>query len=206
MVQSYRVVTGFKALHSSYRYVGNRYDKHSPFFERWNSRSQNKQGCIFAELITTKPIFPGTEQNPAALQKDQIEKIANILGKPTPSDWPEIVQCQHWPAMDSWSLPSGSKLKNWFHKSTIMSTAAHDLLEKLLIFDPSKRITAKECLKHNYFKEDPLPSNKFLLLLLQTFPVLLTFFLSQKNSAFSELRHIIYPDRKELVKQRKQNK
>ena len=40
-------------------------------------------GCIFAELITTKPLFPGKEkdpQNPNLFQTDQVDKIFQLLG------------------------------------------------------------------------------------------------------------------------------
>lgn len=36
---------------------------------------------------------------------------------------------------------------------------ACDLLDKLLILDPSKRITADAALDHNFFWVDPLPSD-----------------------------------------------
>lgn len=35
---------------------------------------------------------------------------------------------------------------------------ALDLLQKMLIFDPLKRITAYDALQHEYFKEDPIPT------------------------------------------------
>jgi serine/threonine protein kinase len=36
---------------------------------------------------------------------------------------------------------------------------AYDLLSKMLALNPSKRITAKEALDHEYFKTEPLPWN-----------------------------------------------
>lgn len=35
---------------------------------------------------------------------------------------------------------------------------AADLLDKLLVFDPNKRLTAEEALAHPYFKTQPLPA------------------------------------------------
>ena len=45
-------------------------------------------GCIFAELITTKPVFRGqqvemTHKDRNPFQKDQCNKIFNVLGVPT---------------------------------------------------------------------------------------------------------------------------
>jgi cell division cycle 2-like protein len=42
-------------------------------------------------------------------------------------------------------------------KFTILTQAGLDLLSKLLTYDPSKRITAEEALKHPYFSESPAP-------------------------------------------------
>lgn len=41
---------------------------------------------------------------------------------------------------------------------TAAGADALDLLEKMLVFDPSKRWTAVECLKHPYFRNSPLPT------------------------------------------------
>ena len=40
-------------------------------------------GCIFAELFSRKPLFPGQ------YELDQLGKIFNVLGTPSESEWPE---------------------------------------------------------------------------------------------------------------------
>ena len=40
-------------------------------------------GCIFAELFTRQPLFPGK------YEVDQLAKIFSILGSPSEVDWPE---------------------------------------------------------------------------------------------------------------------
>ncbi len=51
-------------------------------------------GCIFAELLITKPLFQGKEvkeennQNP--FQHEQIMTISAILGPPTTKVWPQL--------------------------------------------------------------------------------------------------------------------
>jgi serine/threonine protein kinase len=41
---------------------------------------------------------------------------------------------------------------------------AFDLLCKMVEYDPTKRITASEALDHPYFKEEPLPGMKYVIL------------------------------------------
>jgi serine/threonine protein kinase len=43
-----------------------------------------------------------------------------------------------------------------------MNPKGLDLLERMLEYDPSKRITAAEALEHPYFKEEPYPVMKFV--------------------------------------------
>lgn len=44
-------------------------------------------------------------------------------------------------------------------KSKISSHSAIDLIDKLLVLDPSKRLTADDALSHDYFYEDPPPGD-----------------------------------------------
>jgi serine/threonine protein kinase len=41
-------------------------------------------GCVFAELVTGRPLFPGNSE------QDELVKIFKLLGTPTENDWPEM--------------------------------------------------------------------------------------------------------------------
>jgi|JI6StandDraft_1071083.scaffolds.fasta_scaffold10053_3 serine/threonine protein kinase len=40
-------------------------------------------GCICVELLTQRPLFPGEDTI------DQLNRIFNVLGSPSPDEWPE---------------------------------------------------------------------------------------------------------------------
>lgn len=117
-------------------------------------------GCIFAELLTLKPLFQGAEvkATPNPFQLDQLDKIFKVLGHPTPEKWPALVNLPHW--QSDMQHIQGHKydnpgLYNVVHLSP--KTLAYDLLSKMLEYDPRKRITAAQALEHEYFKIEPLP-------------------------------------------------
>ncbi|RKO85818.1 kinase-like domain-containing protein, partial [Blyttiomyces helicus] len=98
-------------------------------------------GCIFAEMCTLSPLFPGDSEI------DEIFRIFRILGTPTPEDWPGIQELRDWkPTFPTWA-PVGLKTK-----VPTLGNDGIDLLEKLLTYDPATRISAKRALEHPYFQ------------------------------------------------------
>ncbi|PON78581.1 GPCR kinase [Parasponia andersonii] len=99
-------------------------------------------GCIFAEMVNQRPLFPGDSEI------DELFKIFRILGTPNEDTWPGVS-----------SLPDfKSAFPKWPPKdlATIVpniGSAGIDLLSKMLCLDPSKRITARSALEHEYFKD-----------------------------------------------------
>ncbi len=43
------------------------------------------------------------------------------------------------------------------HKFKFLGNSGVDLLDRMLTYDPKKRISAKAALEHRYFQEEPLP-------------------------------------------------
>ncbi|XP_052191068.1 cyclin-dependent kinase E-1 [Diospyros lotus] len=123
-------------------------------------------GCIFAELLTLKPLFQGQEvktpSNP--FQLDQLEKIFKVLGHPTEERWPTLVNLPHWQS-DAQHI-QGRKYDNpGLHNAVrlLPKSPAYDLLSRMLEYDPRKRITAAQALEHEYFRLDPLPGRNALV-------------------------------------------
>ncbi|KAJ9048385.1 cyclin-dependent protein kinase, variant 2 [Entomophthora muscae] len=122
-------------------------------------------GCIFGEFLTGKPMFKGeelrNEKKGFPFQKDQMSKIIEVLGNPTKEDWPDL---EFMPDYREMCLLKShfNNLRSVFTACHVKDEAAFDLLKKLLIYDPKKRITAVEALSHVYFRQDPKPtSNAF---------------------------------------------
>lgn len=102
-------------------------------------------GCIFAEMVTGKPLFMGTKA------QDQLKKIFKIKGTPTENyasslrDYPE------------WGV-NGNTFDEYPEidlKKIIpdLDSDGIDLLNKCLILEPEKRISAEEALKHPFFDD-----------------------------------------------------
>lgn len=121
-------------------------------------------GCIMAELLSKEPLFNGKNEF------DQLDKIFRILGTPNETIWPgfsklpgvKMNYVKHQYNMLRKKFPATS-----FTGSPVLSDAGFDLLNRLLTYDPEKRITAEAALNHEWFREVPLPKSKEFM---PTFP------------------------------------
>ncbi|XP_021552681.1 serine/threonine-protein kinase MAK isoform X1 [Neomonachus schauinslandi] len=99
-------------------------------------------GSIMAELYTLRPLFPGTSE------VDEIFKICQVLGTPKKSDWPEGYQLA---SSMNFRFPQcvPTNLKTLIPNA---SNEAIQLMTEMLNWDPKKRPTASQALKHLYFQ------------------------------------------------------
>eukprot|EP01121_Diplochlamys_sp_Union-15-3_P016096 TRINITY_DN5416_c0_g2_i2.p1 TRINITY_DN5416_c0_g2~~TRINITY_DN5416_c0_g2_i2.p1 ORF type:complete len:317 (-),score=57.00 TRINITY_DN5416_c0_g2_i2:56-961(-) len=99
-------------------------------------------GCIFAELVTKRALFPGDSEI------DQIYRIFRTLGTPSEEDWPGVTKLDNYRV----NFPKWKKqpLNEVVPK---MDPQGLNLLKSMLIYQPSKRISAKAALQHPYFNE-----------------------------------------------------
>ncbi|KAK6513302.1 cyclin-dependent protein kinase [Arthrobotrys megalospora] len=116
-------------------------------------------GCIFAELLALRPIFKGEEakmdsKKTVPFQRNQMQKIIEILGTPTKERWPSITQLPEFPQMTPFK-PYICSLETWYQQVGATNKLGYELLSGLLEFDPVKRLTAQQALEHRYFTEGP---------------------------------------------------
>jgi mitogen-activated protein kinase 1/3 len=100
-------------------------------------------GCIFAELLGRAPLFPGDDY------LDQIKRTIAVLGTPTPEDMTFIGNDLARKYIRK--LPKRNK-QSWSSLYPKANPVALNLLGKMLVFNPEKRYTVKQCLKHPYFE------------------------------------------------------
>ncbi|XP_058841455.1 mitogen-activated protein kinase 12-like isoform X2 [Acipenser ruthenus] len=100
-------------------------------------------GCIMAEMLSGKPLFKGNDH------LDQLTEIMKITGTPT-QDFIHKLQSQDAKNYIM-SLPKVQKkdLQALFSKANPLAVS---LLEKMLVLDAERRITAAEALAHPYFE------------------------------------------------------
>lgn len=100
-------------------------------------------GCILAELHGRKPLFPGDDYI------KQMNLIFGVLGTPVGDDYDFISNDKAMEYIRSLKKRPKIPLEKIYPNA---SDDALDLMEKMLKFNPRKRITVEEALKHPYFK------------------------------------------------------
>jgi len=99
-------------------------------------------GCIIAEMFIGKPLLPGTST------MNQLEKIIEVTGHPSAED----VEASN----SKFAGPMLQSLPKYEKKSlaSLMQAPpdAIDMVEKMLEFNPAKRLTVEQSLEHPYMK------------------------------------------------------
>ena len=143
-------------------------------------------GCIFGELMMMikeiaktfmdrTPLFPGKScfpLSPPGSKKvkvneygfpnekaDQLNIIFDVIGSPDEESMGFVSDPNAVLYLKSLSQKKKNKI-NFKNKFPGSSDESLDLLQKMLLFDPKKRITVQECLEHPFFKSVRDPSKE----------------------------------------------
>ncbi|KAL0714795.1 hypothetical protein Bca4012_021774 [Brassica carinata] len=99
-------------------------------------------GCIFLEMMTRTPLFPGRDR------VDQLRLILELIGSPTEDEIGSLNESgKQYLRMVPWF-----DRQSFFVKFPDVPFLAVQLVEKMLKFDPRKRISVEDALADPYFK------------------------------------------------------
>ncbi|KAM7262667.1 hypothetical protein ACFE04_000350 [Oxalis oulophora] len=116
---------------------GSFYSKYTPAIDIWSI------GCIFAEVLTGKPLFPGKNV------VHQLDLITDLLGTPSLDT---ISRVRNDKARRYLTTMRKKQPVPFAQKFPNADPLALRLLERLLSFDPKDRPSAEEALTDTYFK------------------------------------------------------
>ncbi|XP_020105642.1 mitogen-activated protein kinase 10-like isoform X1 [Ananas comosus] len=116
---------------------GSFFSKYTPAIDIWSI------GCIFAEVLTGKPLFPGKNV------VHQLDLMTNLLGTPSLDTISRIRNEKARRYLSSMRKKEPVPFSQKFPKADPLAVK---LLERLLAFDPKDRPTAAEALADPYFK------------------------------------------------------
>lgn len=100
-------------------------------------------GCIFAEMANGRPLFAGTSE------ADQLDRIFRGLGTPNEAIYAAITELPDYQP-DFPVYPSPMSLGGL---APTLDPVGLDLLSRMLLYDPSQRITAADGMNHPYFDD-----------------------------------------------------
>lgn len=149
-------------------------------------------GCIFGEMLFRRPIFKGDETY------QQLNLILDLIGSPNEEEIEKIPNDRTKKLIKSLPKKMPKNIEALFSN---IDPLALDLLKKFLVFDPSKRITIEEALKHPYlanlYNASDEPTNTGLNPL--EFEYETDFFSKEqlKDMMYEEILLYHFPDKKE---------
>jgi mitogen-activated protein kinase 15 len=146
-------------------------------------------GCILGELLLGKAIFPGKSTI------NQVELIIQLMGKPSPQDLESINAATDYSIIESMNAKKKYSFSQFFQNA---SKEALDFLKRTLVFDPTKRLTAEQALKHPYVKQFHNPEEEIVCDRIIRLPIS-----DSKKLSLKEYRDALYND---ILKKKKEQR
>ncbi|BDA42491.1 Mitogen-activated protein kinase 15 [Coccomyxa sp. Obi] len=115
---------------------GSFFAKYSTAIDIWSI------GCIFAEILLGKPLFPGRNV------VHQLELITDLLGTPSPEVIAKVRNEKARRFLMNMRRKPGVNLEQYFPRA---DRGALRLLKRMLAFDPAERPSSEEALADPYF-------------------------------------------------------
>lgn len=112
------------------------YKKYTKALDVWSV------GTIFGELLRRKPLLPGNDS------QEQLELIFSLIGSPSDEEIERVPNPRAREQLRRMPKRRGRPLDQVFRD---IEPQAIDLLSKMLVFDPTRRITVEQALQHPYF-------------------------------------------------------
>jgi len=98
-------------------------------------------GCIFAEMFTGRPLFPGDSEI------DETNRIFEAMGTPTEASWPGCTRFPKWNPPRSWPAKPLETLV------PSLPPPAAELVAAMLCYAPEKRPSALDILRHPFLAD-----------------------------------------------------
>jgi len=108
-------------------------------------------GCILAEMLIGKPLFPGTSTI------NQLERIMEVTGRPIGEDLEALKSPYAKTMLESISHVKPRPLRDALPAA---SADALDLIRQCLHFNPGKRLSAHQALKHPFVAQFSNPAEE----------------------------------------------
>ncbi|KAL5038397.1 hypothetical protein RTP6_005711 [Batrachochytrium dendrobatidis] len=100
-------------------------------------------GCVLYEILSKAPLFPGSNG------LDQLHRIHAVLGTPSAKLLQKMLGTRSGSPEYNFPLKEGTGIQVLLPQ---ISEVCIDLINAMLMYDPDLRLTAKEVLKHGFFK------------------------------------------------------
>ncbi|CAG9580718.1 putative mitogen activated protein kinase [Leishmania major strain Friedlin] len=101
-------------------------------------------GCILGELLGSRPLFQGKDR------VNQLDKIVDVIGTPSEEDINSVGSSA---AQKYLKKKSHRPQADWRQRYPKASPEALDLLRHMLVFNPKRRITVLQAMRHPFLEQ-----------------------------------------------------